>query len=247
MALKAILDTLDGLSEHIAALYKKGEDGKFHLDLEGGDDNNDLERVRAKKAEAEKHRKEAEKKAKDLADKLAEMEAQLEELRTGESRKKGDVDALEKSYKEKITKLENDYKAQLQARDASLQTLLVDNVATSLAAKISTKPNVILPHIRSRLRVETVDGKPTTRVLDKDGQLSALTLEELEKDFLASDDFAPIIVGSKAKGSGAAGRLPGGGATKKLSDMTATEEARFANEHPEDYKRMLEQETAPTK
>lgn len=240
MALKRLLETLDGLSEAVAAEYKKGEDGKFHLDLDGDDNADDLEKVKAKKAEAERHRKEAEKKAKELEDQMEELKTQLDELQNGKSREKGDTEALEKSYKDKITKLTADYTAKLQEKDLFIQGQLVDNVATAMAAEISIRPGLMLPHIKARLRVDTADGKPVTRVLDKDGQPSAMTLDELKKEFLASDDFAPIIQGSKAKGSGAAGRLPGGGAAKKLSEMTATEEAALANSNPELYKQMLE-------
>ena len=35
MGLKLVLDTVDGLEAHVAALYEKAEDGKFRLDVEG--------------------------------------------------------------------------------------------------------------------------------------------------------------------------------------------------------------------
>ena len=49
MALKAVLETLDGLDTSIAGLYKQGEDGKFHLDVEPVEDHHD-------KNEKDKHK-----------------------------------------------------------------------------------------------------------------------------------------------------------------------------------------------
>ena len=45
MALQMTLDSLDGLDESIQKIYKQGEDGKFHLDVEpvGGHDKNDAQ------------------------------------------------------------------------------------------------------------------------------------------------------------------------------------------------------------
>ena len=85
-----------------------------------------------------------------------------------------------------------------------------------------------------------VDGKAVTRVLDADGAVSALKPEELQKEFLSNDRFSAIVVASRASGSGAGGGRKGGGATsKRLSEMSATEEAKFANEKPAEYQQML--------
>ena len=56
------------------------------------------------------------------------------------------------------------------------------------------------------------DGKPTVVVLDANGKPSAATLEELKAEFVNDPAFAPLIVGSKASGSGASGAKPGSGA-----------------------------------
>jgi hypothetical protein len=102
----------------------------------------------------------------------------------------------------------------------------VDNVAQKLAAEISVSPELMLPHIRGRLRAEFSEGKGMTRVLDKDGSLSAASLEDFKKELLDNPVFKPILIGSKASGSNA----PSGGqrsssapSDKRLADMSPSE------------------------
>jgi len=218
MALKAILESLDGLTDAIKSEYKKGEDGKYHLDVEGGEDTSALKR-------AKDYEKSARQKAeKELADTKVQLEALTEE-RDGILKgaiPKGDVEKLEGSWKQKLEKREKELTDQLNTLNGSLQTMLVDNVAQGLASKISKSPELILPHIKARLKAELVEGKPTTRVLDKEGNISALGIKELEAEMVSNPAFAPIIIGSKASGSGAGGGPGGSGAPSKLDFAKAS-------------------------
>ena len=54
MALKAILASLDGLDEATKALYTKGEDGKYHLDVEGMVGKSKLDEFREKNVQMAK-------------------------------------------------------------------------------------------------------------------------------------------------------------------------------------------------
>jgi hypothetical protein len=218
MALKAILESLDGLPDAIKSEYKKGEDGKYHLDVEGGEDTGALKRAK----DYEKSTRQ--KVEKELADTKAQLEALTEE-RDGILKgaiPKGDVEKLEGSWKQKLEKREKELTDQLSALNGSLQTMLVDNVAQGLASKISKSPELMLPHIKARLKAELVDGKPTTRVLDKEGNISALGINELEAEMVSNPAFAPIIIGSKASGSGAGGGQGGSGAPSKLDFAKAS-------------------------
>lgn len=229
----------EALSPELQGEYKPTDDADVYaLTVEGADD---LTAIQKKKEIAEQHRKQAEKKAKDLE---AELEALREETAKNaaeDANKRGDTDALNKSWEAKLAKKDEDFQRQLKQRDEALHSLLVDNTAERMANEIaiSGSAELLVPHIKNRLRVEYVDGKPQTKVVDEAGNSSASTLQELQEEFRAKPAFAPIIVGSKANGGGANGGKGGGGTSKKLSEMTATEEARFANEHPEEYKRLL--------
>lgn len=218
MALKAILESLDGLQDPIKSEYKKGEDGKYHLDVEGGEDTGALKR-------AKDYEKSARQKVeKELADTKAELDALTEErdnILKG-ALPKGDVEKLEASWKQKYEKREKELTEQLGSLNGSLQTLLVDNVAQGLASKISKSPELLLPHIKGRLKTELVDGKPVTRVLDKEGNVSALSINELEAEMVANPSYAPIIIGSKASGGGANGGQGGSGAPSKIDFTKAS-------------------------
>lgn len=76
MALKSVLETLDGVEEHIQALYKEGEkDGKvvYFLDVEGTDDLPSVVGLKTARDNLLKEKREA-------AKKLREAEAQIQAL-----------------------------------------------------------------------------------------------------------------------------------------------------------------------
>ena len=86
-------------------------------------------------------------------------------------------------------------------------------------------------------RIDVRDGKEV--VLDPQGNLTALTLADLDKEFDANSRYAKFIKGTQAAGGGAEGSKFTGGVRKSLKEMTATEEAQFANENPEQYRQMI--------
>lgn len=236
MALKRILTKEEHakLSDAFKAEYK-AEGESFVLDLTDYEDPATLKRAKDHEKQA---RKDAELKTKELADQLAALTDERDGLLKG-SIPKADAEKLETSYKTKMAKLEKELGEQVSAMRGNLQTMLVDNVAQSLASELSTAPAVMLPHIKRRLAAEFSEGKGSTRVLDADGKPSAYTLDDLKKEFIANPDFAPIIAASKGSGGGAGGTKGGGAARKSLKEMTATEEAQFANANPKEYAAML--------
>jgi alanyl-tRNA synthetase len=199
-------DEFEALDEHIRALYKESGDG-YALELED-DDTGPLKRA---KEHEKRLRQEAEKKARELEARLADIESKLDADKTESLKSKGDIDALEKSWQEKVAKIEQAKQAEQEKLQSRLRELLVDNVAHSIASEIATVPELILPHIKSRLTTAEIDGKLTTRVLDQTGSPSALSVEELKGEFVADPKFSAVIVGSKAKGGGAAGGAGAGG------------------------------------
>jgi len=245
MAIKKILTETEysALDEAGQKLYAKQADGKYHLDLEE-DDGEELKRAKEhekrKRQEAEARAEEAEKKLKEQEDarKAAEEEA---------ARKSGDVTALEKSWKEKRDADVAAAETKAKRAEAALKKQLVDNVAQRIATEISTAPTLLVDAIKRRLSVEIPsdeDAEPLTRVLDRAGKPSAMSVNDLKQEFVDNPEFAAIIKASSASGGGATTQRQGGGAPtnkKKLSEMTATEEAIFANENPEEYKKLIGQ------
>lgn len=191
MAMKKKITKADyeKLAEGLKGEYVE-KNGEYHLDL---DDEESGALLRAKDREKEL-RKEAEARAK-------ELEAKLAEVQDGDSRKRGDIETLEKSWKSKLDETTKGLTEKLSKKDSYIKSALVDNVAQQLASKISTSPALIMPHIKARLTADLDGDAPSTKVLDKDGKLSALTVDDLANEFVTNPDFGAIIIGSKASGS----------------------------------------------
>lgn len=222
------LDSLEGLEESQKAFYEE-KDGKFVLKVKGIPQPQNDDGLRKKVDELL-----AEKKAEQQKRKEAEEQARREAEEN--ARKKGDIDALEKSWGEKFTARETELLSEKKALEAQVYKLTVGSKATELAAKLAVpgSDSVLLPHISNRLQVETVDGEIKIRVLDLQGKPSALSIEDLEKEFRANEAFKPLIRASSASGSGASGGQ-GGGATKKPSEMNQTERAAWQKDDPEGF------------
>lgn len=237
MALKRKIDkaTYDTLSDDLKAEYKQDGDN-YVLDVEdsGFDALKEEKRREKERADALQARLD-----KDAADKAAAEEKARKEAEKA-AKAAGDVEALEKSWKEKYDRDLQAEKDKTKASTAALEAVFVNKVARDMAEKISTVPDLLIDQIKKRLTVETTDETPITRVLDAAGQPSAANLADLEKEFLDNPAYKAIIKASDANGGGAGGgNANPGGASKKLSEMTATEEAKFANEHPDEYARLV--------
>lgn len=214
MALKRVIDkeAFDKLPADIKAEYVE-KDGKYHLDVDGdAPDNDDAGALRRAKDREVQARKDAEKRAREAEKKLAELDE-------SDARKRGDIEALEKSWKEKNEATIADYDAKLKGKDAFISRQLVDTVASTIAAEISTSPALIMPHIKSRLTADLEGDEPATKVLGADGKPSAMSVEDLKKEFVDNKDFASIIRANKASGGGA----PDKGQRTRLGGATQTE------------------------
>ena len=172
---------------------------------------------------------------------LGEKKQQQEEARKAAeaaARKSGDLEALEKSWQQKLADREAELKAELEKASSWVADLTVGQAATQIASEIAItgSAKALLPHIRARLGTDIRDGRPVTVVLDEDGKPSALTLDELKDQFRNDAAFAPLIVGSKASGAGgAAGRPAGSGNTitrAQLDKMSPREKAQFYRDNP---------------
>ncbi len=108
----------------------------------------------------------------------------------------------------------------IQALEAHVTKTMVDGEALAMATRLSAKsPRLLLPHIKARMKIEYgTDGAPVTRILDKDGNISASTAADLEKEFLTNKDFSTVVTGSKASGGSAQGGRGGGSAEPSATE-----------------------------
>lgn len=181
----------DALSEEQQAAYTAKGDG-YQLKIEGLPDfdalNAEMQAMResqqtlldeAKKAKSEKTN--AEKAAKAAAEEAA--------------RKNGDVETLEKSWQAKLTAEQEAHAATKNRYGSQVSKLMVGNVAAELSNKLfKDKAKALEHHVLNRLQLEEGEnGEFKTRVLDAEGKISALSLDDLVNEFKANDMFKPFI------------------------------------------------------
>lgn len=230
-------EQFEALSADFQAEYKKA----------AGSDNYDLDTEDGASDELKKAKDREKKRADEAERKAQEAEARLEEL---EGKQTGALDAdavtkLKADHKAALEKLKTDGVAALTAKHKQLEEVMLDSEAMRIATELSIVPDIFKEQVRKRLALEEVDGKPVLKVLGEDGSPTDMKLEALSEEMFANEKFAPILSGSRASGGGATGSpKTGRAAPKKLSEMTATEEAAFANEKPAEYERMIAAESA---
>tara|TARA_R110000765_G_scaffold151328_4_gene253950 strand:- start:76 stop:822 length:747 start_codon:yes stop_codon:yes gene_type:complete len=223
-----VTDSLDGIDEEFKELYSKQEDGSFSFQKPQAllnSKNHEKQKGKETKAafnEIQERMKALEDERKAEKD-AAEAERQRIEMES--HRKKGDFEALEKSWQEKNAKISEDFQSQLDQRNSIIGNLTVGQAAQSLASKLAGEDaHLILPALKQRLRSEINDGRASTRVLDTAGNPSALTLDELRTEFYNDKQYSRIIVGSNGSGGGADGsNAKGGGSSQKTITRAAYE------------------------
>lgn len=222
MALQFELDSIDDLDEGVKGLYSQHESGKYRLQVEGIDPADELKEALRKEREESKKYKDRVKEHETAAEK-ARREA--EEARLEAAKKSGDTEALEKSWQQKLSTREAELTAELERYKGTVTSLTSGQTATKLASELSVQgsADVLMPHIERRLKTEYRENGPVTVVLDKDGKPSAMSVDDLKKEFAENPAFAPLIVGSKASGAG-----PHGGKGPGAEARTTNENAEAA-------------------
>lgn len=160
-----------------------------------------------KKAETEKRRAEQ-----------AEKDKQAEEL----ARKKGDFEALEAQYKDKIAGLEKQLADQIAERNADLIKAQAVKIASQLSSNAHNQ-EILQMLIEKRLTVENGEVKVT----DGNGNLTISSADDLVAEYKNSGKFDSLIDGTKASGTGATGQ-----SSKQAQDYTEAERIALAQSNP---------------
>lgn len=161
-----------------------------------------------KKAAAQKAREAEE------ARKKAEQEALI---------KSGDLDAIKKSYESKLSEATKRAE-ELQQNYARKE---LDREAIAIAADIADGPNakILSRFIADRLRYDE-DG---VKILDKDGNLTIGSADDLKAEIQNDPDFASLVRGSRASGGSASNQSGSAGSkTIKRSDFDGLSQAQRA-------------------
>lgn len=248
MALKAVLASLDGLNEALQGEYKKGEDGKFYLDVTDIEDAPAVAGLRQKYRELLDEKKKLQAKYDELgitpeeladlrdkaanagkgvnAEKLKEMEAMLADVR----KKAEEAVAAAKAEAEKEREA-----LRLTEKQRVIATAIAEAKANPKLAKLID--DMVDVRLRDDGTFETVvlkDGQPRTKGLTAD----LMGVSDLLGELKESDDWSIFFApegrgGSGANPGGSAGGTTNSGANPfKKETRNVTEQMRLAKENP---------------
>lgn len=193
-------ETLD--DERKQLYIKNDEDDSYALKfkIKGVKTEQDVDNVLRAKSHEAKLRKQAEDKLKAANDQLAEIEAAKLAAEHDALLKSNDVKAIEESWQTKHNSAIADRDAKLAAATARLEQLTVGNIAESIANEISVVPKLLIPFIKARLKVTEADNDAgfEVRVVDANGQISAMSVSELSKEFAENPEYAKVIKASSS-------------------------------------------------
>lgn len=221
------------LPEAIQALYNLSGD-TYMLDADDADDlRSALEQEKTN--------------GKNIKKELDDLRKSIKDKEDENARNTGDIAALDASWQKKYNDLQTKYDTDLAAATGEtatvMRTLTVDKMASEIAS-ISTVPTLLEPVIRARLSAELVDGKVITRVLDKDGKPSALSVDDLKKELANNPEYKSIIKSGNQAGGSAPASHPGGSAPGSRQ-ANPSENANLARMKPADLKAHIEAKGGP--
>jgi hypothetical protein len=230
MALDLIVDALDAVPESFRSLYVQNGD-KYKLDVSGVEDTSGLksaleaERRAAREASKQAAAWKALGKTPDEIQALVDAQAKAEQERLT---KAGDWDKLAKQMNDAHAQELNTLKSTLETKDKALAKHLVDSAAVNAIAAAKGVPELLLPHIRSAVKVIEENGDYAVRVVDStgsprvNGKGEFLSIKDLVSEMRQSEVFGRAFDGSGASGSGAQ-TSSARQQTKDLSHLPPTE------------------------
>ncbi len=235
MALKLVVENLEGLPEAIAALYEQGADGKFHLQAE------EDEGAKAKIAEFRENNiklqkeLEAMKKKFDGVD-LNELQAMKKKLQDIEDKKMIEAGKIDELVNQKVERMRLDYEEQikqlknaidereknLQSTTQRLSEVLIDSEITKAVNAVGVVRKEAMRDIlaRGRQTWRLEDGKPVPKEGDrllygKDGK-EPLTFDEWAQALIIQ---APFLFETSSGGGASGGGSGGNGQFGKTIDL----------------------------
>jgi len=227
MALKAIVDSVEGFADEIKAEYKIRDDGKYVLDVEAVG-STALEDIGGLKSALEKTR--GERGA--LTGKLKEfdgfdMSEAREALKKVEDMKNWNPDEeVAKKIEVKLAEMAKLHEKEKQElinhggkTESQLKKLLITQAATEALLSEKGSVQLLLPHVEKNVRlkqnetsgeyvVEVVNEQGLQRVGDSQG--NPMTIPQFVAEMKKNDEFARAFEGTGQTGTGAGDATPAG-------------------------------------
>lgn len=236
--LKPMIEKLDDVAEALRALYKQGSDGKFYLEIDI-DQHPRFKALEANKGEILDEKKKLQQKLDEQAEKLRKDKVDghisAQEFEQAKA-------LMQSKFEEDMAKVT----ASLEATKNQLKTTMVDNVVTQMAAQLSgDNAHLMAPILRGRLEIVDKDGQLKLFVKDASGNVSNMTVEQLQKEVADDKRYAAIVKGRDSSGGNSNGNGGGNSNTnaefEKFFDRanpeySLTKQAELQKSHPDVYK-----------
>jgi DNA-binding transcriptional MerR regulator len=236
MPLPFTVEALDKIPEAQRGLYTKTETG-FRLDVDGYEEPTALksalekERTNARDAVAQAKAWKALGKTPEEIQELVAAQAQAERDKLA---KAGEWDKLREQMNQQ-------HQAEIATREQAAKALrgqlerhLVDADAVTALAAAGGNAKLLLPHVKSQVRVFEENGEFAVRVVDAagnprvNGKGEFLSMTDLVGEMRQSDVYAPAFLAPPASGGGARPNAGApGGAQKGKIDGTAEERTAY--------------------
>lgn len=250
MALKLVLENLDGLSDEMKTLYKQGGDGKFHLQTEEDQGMKaKIDEFRNNNIALMKEKEELEKKLSKLGDpdEITKMKKRLQDI---DDQKLIEAGKLEEVVQQRTERMRADFENQvaqltaalnerdqkLTATNQRLSEVLIDGEITKAVNSVGVVRKEAIRDILSRGREtwKLEEGVPVPKEGDRllygiDGK-APLTFEEWAKALITS---APFLFEGSAGGGANGGANQGGAGFKgnvDLAKLPPSERLKYAHQ-----------------
>lgn len=237
MAIKGILESLTGINDIklTESDFKKGPDGKFYLDVEGGNGWS-FENVGALREALSSERKKAEEYNGKLSGlsgysdlgSVDELKSALDELKALREGKGGDENAIKARIDDAVAQVEKKLKGDLESERGKGEKLLgalrkekIESSATAALAKHRGNVRALLPHVlnsaelrgdaESGFNVVVLGPNGNPLLSTRDGSTENMTIDEFVETMRKDRDFKPLFEGTNASGIGAGGNEGAGG------------------------------------
>jgi hypothetical protein len=262
--LKRFYATEADVPEDVKHLYAE-KDGKWVLQAEPEEPAGNNRQVLADLARERKKRQELEAKVARW-EAIGKTEEEIQALLAAEE-ERGNKDALDKGEWDKlkaqmVEKHEKEMKRlrdqladkdkTIAARDTTIEQMLVDTSATAAIAAAEGNPKLLMPFVKSQIKVVHEDGKTRLEIVDAKGDPRVnvkgepLSVAELVAEMRQNEEYGGLFKGAGQSGSGTP---PGGGngggngkvppGTRKSGFKTERERAEFVDAHGTDVYRAL--------
>lgn len=245
MTLKAVVENLDSVEESHRSLYVQ-DGGKYRLNVEGAVSETEIGGLKSALQKERERAKQLEKLAKaaegiDLEE-YQTLKTEAESRAQKDAEKKGEWDKLRAQMLEK-------HQTELKTREekvglmrTALESYLVDAGATQELAAAKGVPGLLLPHVKSQVKVIEEDGSFQVRVVNAKGEPRVngdgqfMTIKDLVSEMRQSEIYARAFEGSGASGSGTppSGSGRSGQSSKPRSQMSIDEKSAYIRDHGQD-------------